>query len=674
MQRVGRGQRGQQPALVLEEVEDANLALAVRCLELAAGDAVAHRDGDGDLRCAHCGAGHADPALHERAEHGEEPPGLVLDRAGVCAVLVDAAVTVEKGYTRDTDLVEGEPAVVDAVEAGLVAAVLDRDARTRVSLVIADRHEQRVHAVALVAGHQLREDHGDPPMARGIADVVLDRVLVGRLQDELAALGVVRRRRADRLDVGAMTGLGHREASGQLEAHHRGKEALVVVLGAEMQDRAAEQAPLHAGLHQQGQVTERLGLECGDGGTYLAVAAELLGEQQPRAGGGGQLTRLLEDAITMLVDGHVVDRREQRSSQGVPHLVANPRPSAVEERPDLLGRRRRAACVGAGRVVGHVGPSHVGSQGDLCPVASTQCLRHAHGRPWTRRSHDRPWDGLEAQKEGVEPFVGGIRPEPSPPLPPVIGADSSEVTGRTGAGAGTSIGGTAGEPLVDLRAVDLRAVDLRAVDLRAVVLRAPVRLAVDRFAVDLRAVDLRAVAFFAVRFAVDFFAVPRLAAVRFAVPRFAVDLRVVFLAVRFAVVRLAVPRFAVDFFAVRFAVVRLAVPRFAVDLLAVRFAVVRLAVPRFAVDLFAVLLRAVLLRAVVRLAVDFLAVERFAVDFLAVRLAVDFRAVDFFAVDLRAVVLRPAVLRAPVDFFAVLRLAVDFRALFLAAAGATCAP
>src|SRR4051812_9715749 len=135
--------------------------------------------------------------------------------------------------------------------------------------------------------------------------------------------------------------------------------------------------------------------------------------------------------------------------------------------------------------------------------------------------HGRPWDGLEAQKEGVEPFVGGIRPEPSPPLPPVIGADSSEVTGRTGAGAGTSIGGTAGEPLVDLRAVDLRAVDLRAV-----VLRAPVRLAVDRFAVDLRAVDLRAVDFFAVRFAVDFFAVPRLAVVRLAVPRLAVDLRV----------------------------------------------------------------------------------------------------------------------------------------------------
>src|SRR4051812_31484503 len=135
--------------------------------------------------------------------------------------------------------------------------------------------------------------------------------------------------------------------------------------------------------------------------------------------------------------------------------------------------------------------------------------------------HGRPWDGLEAQKEGVEPFVGGIRPEPSPPSPPVIGANPSEVTGGTGAGAGTSIGGTAGEPLLlrppaDLRAVDLRAVDRFAVERLAVerfaVERFAVdRLAVERLAVDLRAVDLRAVDFLAVRFAVDFFAVERFA-------------------------------------------------------------------------------------------------------------------------------------------------------------------
>src|SRR4051812_32779130 len=103
----------------------------------------------------------------------------------------------------------------------------------------------------------------------------------------------------------------------------------------------------------------------------------------------------------------------------------------------------------------------------MCPVGRSKFLWNAHGRPWTQRSHARPWEGLEAKKEGVEPFVGGIRPEPSPPLPPVIGADSSEVTGRTGAGAGTSIGGTAGVPLVLRRAVDLRA---------------PRRLAVDRLA------------------------------------------------------------------------------------------------------------------------------------------------------------------------------------------------
>src|SRR3954447_26041587 len=71
-------------------------------------------------------------------------------------------------------------------------------------------------------------------------------------------------------------------------------------------------------------------------------------------------------------------------------------------------------------------------------------------------------------------------------------AGVSEVTGGATAGAGTSIGGTAGEPLRPREPVDLRAVLLRAVrfagDRRAVVLRAVLLRAVLFLAADLRAV------------------------------------------------------------------------------------------------------------------------------------------------------------------------------------------
>jgi len=196
-----------------------------------------------------------------------------------------------------------------------------------------------------------------------------------------------------------------------------------------------------------------------------------------------------------------------------------------------------------------------------------------------------------AQKAEVDPFGGGT----STSAAPVTG----EVAVVSGPGAGTSIGGTAGEPLRPRRAVDLRVV-LRAV--RFAVLRAPVaRLAVDLravfFAADLRAVflavDLRAVVFLAVRFRAVFFAA---------------DLR--------AVVFRAVLLRAVDFLAVDLRAVF-----FAADLRAVFLAVF------FAVDLRAVVFRAVLLRAVDFLAAVFLA----PVDFRAVVRLVDLRAVFFAA-------------------------------------------
>src|SRR3954451_13187689 len=74
----------------------------------------------------------------QRPQHGEEAAGLVLDQAGVGAVLGHLAVAVEQHVPGDLHVVEGQPSVVDAEQAGLGAVVTDRDTRHRVALLVAD--------------------------------------------------------------------------------------------------------------------------------------------------------------------------------------------------------------------------------------------------------------------------------------------------------------------------------------------------------------------------------------------------------------------------------------------------------------------------------------------------------------------------------------------------------
>lgn len=147
-------------------------------------------------------------------------------------------------------MVEGQPSVVDAVEAGLAAVVADLHAGQGPAVAVAQRHEEGVHAGLLVAGDQLGEHDRHPAVPRGVADVLLAGLRVRGVDDELARLPVVGRGGVQVLDVRAVPGLGHREAAEQLAVDDLAEVLLVVPLGAEHLNRAAEQAPLHAGLDQ----------------------------------------------------------------------------------------------------------------------------------------------------------------------------------------------------------------------------------------------------------------------------------------------------------------------------------------------------------------------------------------------------------------------------------------
>ena len=63
----------------------------------------------------------------------------------------------------------------------------------------------------------------------------------------------------------------------------------MVVVRPQVQDRATEQAEVHADLHQHREVAERHRLEAGHGGTDVAAAAVLRREPHPERAGRGHL-------------------------------------------------------------------------------------------------------------------------------------------------------------------------------------------------------------------------------------------------------------------------------------------------------------------------------------------------------------------------------------------------
>jgi hypothetical protein len=153
--------------------------------------------------------------------------------------------------------------------------------RARVPLLVADRHQDRVHAVHRAARDELAEDRGHPGVAGGATDVVLARIPVGRVHDELVGRLVEGGGGGQRLNVAAVAGLGHGEAAGQREGGDVVHVGRVVALRAEVQDGTAEQPPLHPGLHQQRQVAVGQHLERHDRPADVPVTAVLSGDPAP---------------------------------------------------------------------------------------------------------------------------------------------------------------------------------------------------------------------------------------------------------------------------------------------------------------------------------------------------------------------------------------------------------
>ena len=202
-------------------------------------------------------------------------------------------------------------------------------------------------------------------MPRGVADVVLAGLVAVGGDHELAGVGVVRRHRAEGLHVGAVTGLGHREAAHQPGGDQVVQVGVVVPLGAELEDRAAEQPELDTDLDQHRQVAVGQRLEGRHRRADVAAAAVLLGEAHPGLTGRRHLHDQVADPVAELVAGQRLGLLEHR---GVRRQVAADQVAHLGVLAVQQGRHGGTSMSGgAGRDVGSV--DTVSSAGGTVSVA-----------------------------------------------------------------------------------------------------------------------------------------------------------------------------------------------------------------------------------------------------------------------------------------------------------------
>ena len=157
--------------------------------------------------------------------------------------------------------VEPDPPVVDPVQPFLRPAILDAHAGEDPAALVPDGDQEGVNAVVVEDGGrgvvgmvvwlprgvlttarnaQPGEYGGHAPVQRGVADVVLARVLVRGGDHELGRRGVVGGGRAEVADIGAVPGLGHRVAAGKFQRGDPRQVEAVVLLRPKLRDAAAK--------------------------------------------------------------------------------------------------------------------------------------------------------------------------------------------------------------------------------------------------------------------------------------------------------------------------------------------------------------------------------------------------------------------------------------------------
>ena len=195
-----------------------------------------------------------------------------------------------------------------------------------------------MHALGFlgIRGVELAEHCSPAAIAGSVTDVELLGGGGGGVQDELLGLWVEVRGGLQRLHVGTVAALGHREATESLEVHQVGHH-LVVALGTEVAHSTAEQTPLHAHLHHEGEVNVAEHLDSGQG--LAGVTGSALGFLEHTAG-QAQLQHLLQlagDCLAALLQWQTDGRQHVNLVEQFADCLAGFREFAVEDGLQIVG-------------------------------------------------------------------------------------------------------------------------------------------------------------------------------------------------------------------------------------------------------------------------------------------------------------------------------------------------
>ena len=317
-------------------VEDHLFLRGVGGGELAALRSVGDGDEEGELRGDDGCPIERDATLNERADHGEETTSGTCDSRTVGAICGDVTVSVEQVLSRHPHAVKVQPTIVDSIEATFEPVILAADVGQE-TVGVTDRHVEGVHSVGDALRHQLREDDGGGAVQGGVTEVVLPGGAERGIDHELLGGLVVGRGGADGCDIRSVTGLGHREGAGYLEAHDAGQKPLVVALSAEVQHRCAEEAPLHARLDLERWIGGDNLLEGGDVGPVVVFTAEGGREGFEHRTGVGEEPQLTEHALALVVEVEAVIAMERGVFHEPAGLATRIRPGAKEVLPQQGG-------------------------------------------------------------------------------------------------------------------------------------------------------------------------------------------------------------------------------------------------------------------------------------------------------------------------------------------------
>ncbi len=201
---------------------------------------------------------------------------------------------------RHPDTIKPQLAIVHTIAAHLVAHVLNAHTRHSIATIVTNSHQKPMDALMLVANVQLCHHHRPVGMHCRVGDPVL--LCQGRwgVENKLVGCCIIVCSGAHLYSIVAIAKLCQCKAPNVCERINAIDELVMVLGGAQLDDRATKQVELHCHFGGHGHIAPRSELVCSkyDVGIVVEVAeAKDVGCTQGFEAGKGELTLFLEGDI-----------------------------------------------------------------------------------------------------------------------------------------------------------------------------------------------------------------------------------------------------------------------------------------------------------------------------------------------------------------------------------------